>query len=62
MTILKYVYLYRSEGDDKNPIVIPGAYKVAIWATAVGVLLLGVMMGPWVNIANSAAASIIGMR
>ena len=54
LTVLKVVYLYRSE-HDTEPIVVPRAYALALWACAAGVILIGTISGPWLTWATSAA-------
>ena len=54
LTVLKYVYLYRSEGDEK-PIVVPRPYKLALIILVAGILLVGTIFTPWFNWASTAA-------
>jgi NADH:ubiquinone oxidoreductase subunit 2 (subunit N) len=54
LTVLKVVYLYRSEHDNE-PIAVPRAYALALWACAVGVILIGTVAGPWLTWVTSAA-------
>lgn len=57
MTVLKVVYLYRSEDEDK-PISVPGPYKLALAACVALILLVGVLSGPWLNWSIAAAGSL----
>jgi len=57
MTVLKYVYLYRSEDDDK-PIPMTRAYKLALVVLTAGIILVGTLFSPWFNWAATAAAAI----
>ncbi len=57
LTVLKVVYLYRSERDDQA-IAIPRAYALALGLCALGVVLIGTLAGPWFTWANAAAASL----
>jgi NADH-quinone oxidoreductase subunit N len=54
LTILKVVYLYRSEHDNE-PIAVPRAYALALWVCAGGVILIGTIAGPWLTWVTSAA-------
>ncbi len=57
MTVLKVVYLYRSEDEDK-PLPIPSAYQVALIALTVGIVLIGTVFAPWFSLSNVAAAGL----
>jgi len=54
LTVLKYVYLYRSEDEDK-PIPMTRSYTFALVLLVVGIILVGTLIGPWYNWANTAA-------
>ncbi len=54
LTVLKYVYLYRSDGDDK-PVPISTPYKLALVILVAGILLVGTLFTPWFNWASTAA-------
>ena len=54
LTVLKYVYLYRSEGDEV-PVPITRSYKLALIILIAGVLLIGTLFTPWFNWASTAA-------
>ena len=54
LTVLKYVYLYRSEDEDK-PIPMTRSYTLALVLLVVGIILVGTLIGPWYNWANTAA-------
>jgi len=56
MTVLKYVYLYRSE-EDAKPVPIARSFKVAIVILIVGIVLVGTMFSPWFNWASTAASA-----
>jgi NADH-quinone oxidoreductase subunit N len=56
MIVLKVVYLYRSDDDDK-PIAIPRPYGLALFALTIGMILLGTLFAPWFNWATQAAAA-----
>ncbi len=57
LTVLKVVYLYRSENDDK-PIAIPRPYVIALAVCSFGILLLGTLSAPWFNWAWTAAGNL----
>lgn len=57
LTVLKVVYLYRSEDEDK-PLPIPRSYSVALCVLVVGILAIGIFMSPWFHLANAAASGI----
>lgn len=57
LTVLKVVYLYRSEKDNE-PIAIPRAYAFALFVCAIGVIVLGTWTGPWLTWSTNAAASL----
>jgi NADH-quinone oxidoreductase subunit N len=57
LTVLKVVYLYRSERDSE-PIVVPRAYALALGLCAAGVILIGTVATPWITWATSAAKTL----
>jgi NADH-quinone oxidoreductase subunit N len=57
LIVLKVVYLYRSEDDDK-PILVPRPYGIALGLCMAGILLIGVFSGPWLDWALRASASL----
>jgi NADH-quinone oxidoreductase subunit N len=56
LTVLKYVYLYRSDEDEK-PIPLARSLKVAMVVLIVGILLVGTIFSPWFNMATTAASA-----
>ncbi|MFH2037822.1 MAG: NADH-quinone oxidoreductase subunit N, partial [Chloroflexota bacterium] len=60
LTVLKYVYLYRMEGEEeeKHSIVLSHPYAIALTVLTVGIVLIGAFFGPWYEIANSAAINL----
>jgi NADH-quinone oxidoreductase subunit N len=54
LTVLKYVYLYRSEDEDK-PISLTRSYTFALVLLVVGIVMIGTLISPWYNWANTAA-------
>jgi NADH-quinone oxidoreductase subunit N len=57
LTVLKVVYLYRSERDNEV-VPVPRAYAIALALCSFGILLLGTAAGPWINWATSAASAL----
>lgn len=57
LTVLKVVYLYRSERDSET-IPVPRAYAIALGLCSFGVILLGTLAGPWFNWATAAAGGL----
>lgn len=57
LTVLKYVYLYRSEGDEVA-LPVTGSYKLGLAVLTVGIVLLGTIFVPWFNWATAAAGSL----
>lgn len=55
LTVLKVVYLYRSEDEDK-PLPIPRAYSLALVVLTVGIVLIGTVFAPWFSLSSTAAA------
>lgn len=60
LTVLKYVYLYRMEGEEeeKHSIILSHPYAIALTVLTVGIVLIGAFFGPWYEIANSAAINL----
>jgi len=57
LTVLKVVYLYRSDNDDQ-PVPVTRPYKLALGVLTVGIILVGTIFAPWFNWVTTAAASI----
>lgn len=57
LIVLKVVYLYRSEDEDK-PVPLTRPYKLALTVLIVGILLLGTVFAPWSNWTSVAAAAL----
>ena len=57
LIVLKVVYLYRSEDDDK-PISVPRPYAVALGVCTLLILVVGIFSGPWLDWSIGAAASL----
>jgi len=46
LIVLKHVYLYRSEEDDK-PIPVTTSTRIALIILTAGIVLIGVVFAPW---------------
>ena len=57
LTILKVVYLYRSEKDDE-PIAIPRVYGIALGLCVLAIVVIGSLSAPWLDWALQAAQSL----
>ncbi len=57
LTVLKVVYLYRSD-QEGVPIEVPRPYAVALAACIGAILLVGIVSGPWLEAAIGAAGSL----
>ncbi len=57
MTVLKYVYLYRAEGDEQ-PLAIPRPSALALIILVFGIILIGTVFSPWYGWVTNAAAAI----
>ena len=57
LTVLKVVYLYRSE-QDNVPIEIPRAYGVGLSVCVFAIILIGSLSAPWLDWATQAAQSL----
>jgi NADH-quinone oxidoreductase subunit N len=55
LTVLKYVYLYRSE-DENVPLPVPPAYMIGLMVLCLGIILIGTLFAPWISLSGSAAA------
>jgi NADH-quinone oxidoreductase subunit N len=57
LTVLKYVYLFRSD-DESKPLEISRPYTIALTILIIGIILIGTLFGPWFNITNVIASSL----
>ncbi len=57
LTVLKYVYLYRQEGDEQ-PMPVAGSNKVALAVLSVAILAIGTIFAPWFGWVTNAAAAL----
>lgn len=60
LIVLKYVYLYRMEGEEEemHPINLSRPYSMALTILSIGIILIGAFFGPWFAIANNAALNL----
>lgn len=57
LSVLKVVYLYRSEDEDK-PLPVSRSYTFALVVLVIGIILVGTIMAPWFGITDTASAAI----
>jgi len=57
LTVLKYVYLFRSDDEDK-PLPISRSYAIALSILIFGIILVGTLFGPWFNLSTKIASSL----
>jgi NADH-quinone oxidoreductase subunit N len=57
LTVLKVVYLYRSEDEDK-PIAVPRGAGVALVACSLAIIVIGTLSAPWLDWALTSARSL----
>lgn len=57
LTVLKVVYLYRSDDEDK-PLPVTRPYAIALGVCTLGIILIGTVFAPWFSWATSAAAAL----
>lgn len=60
LTVLKYVYLYRMEGENEeaHPILVSRPFVIAIVVLTVGIVLVGAFFAPWFGFSTNAALSL----
>ncbi len=60
LTVLKYVYLYRMEGEVEaaHPIPVSRPFALALTILTLGIVLVGTFFGPWFGFAFQAAKSL----
>jgi NADH-quinone oxidoreductase subunit N len=57
MTVLKVIYLYRSEQEDQ-PIAVPRTYALVLVGCVLAILVLGTASAPWLNWSITSALSL----
>jgi NADH-quinone oxidoreductase subunit N len=60
LNVLKYIYLYRMENQDEeqHPVPVSRPVTAALIVLVVGILLLGIVFGPWFGFATQAATAL----
>jgi NADH-quinone oxidoreductase subunit N len=60
LNVLKAIYLNRmeSQDEDKHPFTIKGRAAIALAILVVGILLIGILFGPWFSLANQAGMAL----
>lgn len=60
LNVLKYVYLFRMEGEQEaaHPIVLTPPYVIALVVLAAGIILVGTIFAPWFAYSNAAAMTL----
>jgi NADH-quinone oxidoreductase subunit N len=58
LTVLKVIYLYRSD-DEEKPLPIPQSYQIALVVLTIGIILIGTVFAPWFSLSNTAAAAMM---
>jgi NADH-quinone oxidoreductase subunit N len=60
LNVMKYVYLFRMEGEDEacHPIPLTRPYAVALLVLVAGVILVGTIFAPWFGLSNVAALTL----
>jgi NADH-quinone oxidoreductase subunit N len=59
LTVLKVVYLYRSE-DETKPVAIGSSRRVALLICVAGIMILGVIVAPWFAWSGQAYTAFLG--
>jgi NADH-quinone oxidoreductase subunit N len=60
LNVLKAIYLYRmnDQDEDKQPIHVRWPITIALITLVVGILLIGIVFGPWFGLATRAGLSL----
>ncbi|MCX6080445.1 MAG: NADH-quinone oxidoreductase subunit N [Chloroflexi bacterium] len=60
LTVLKYIYLYRMDGENEesHPIPVSRPFVIAIVVLTLGIVLIGSIFAPWFGFATDAAMSL----
>jgi NADH-quinone oxidoreductase subunit N len=60
LSVLKFVYLYRMEGENEaeHPIQITRSYGIALVVLSAGIILIGTIFGPWFGLSDAAALNL----
>ena len=57
LTVLKFVYLFRSDDEDK-PLPISRPFTIALSILIFGIIVVGTLFGPWFNLSSQIASSL----
>ncbi|RPI85565.1 MAG: NADH-quinone oxidoreductase subunit N [Chloroflexi bacterium] len=57
LTVLKVVYLYRSE-DENKPLPVTRSQTIALAVLCAGIIVVGTVFGPWFGLSSAAASAI----
>lgn len=60
LTVMKYVYLYRMEGENEDQFPVPLSRPIVIALTilTIGIIVVGTVFGPWFGISTEAAKAL----
>jgi NADH-quinone oxidoreductase subunit N len=60
LNVMKYVYLFRMEGEQEaaHPIGLTRPYAIALVVLAVGIIVVGTIFAPWFALSNIAAMAL----
>ncbi len=60
LNVMKYVYLYRMEGEREAdyPIALTRPYVLALVVLTIGIVVVGTIFAPWFGLSNAAAMSL----
>ena len=60
LNVLKYIYLYRTEGqdEDRHPLPVSRPVAIGLVILVVGIILIGTIFGPWFGLAAQAAVNL----
>jgi NADH-quinone oxidoreductase subunit N len=60
LNVMKYVYLYRMEGEQEAncPIALTRPYALALVVLAIGIVVVGTIFAPWFGLSTAAAMSL----
>jgi len=60
LTVLKYIYLYRMEGEDEaaHPIQVSRPFVIAMVILTLGIVVVGSFFAPWFGFSTDAALSL----
>lgn len=58
LTVLKVVYLYRSE-EENIPVPIPRGMMFGLAVLSIGIILMGTLFAPWFNLSQMSALAIL---